>query len=391
MAGERETMSHARLVNRASSTKRMGWTIAAALAAVLLGAGCGKEKAAAPPSVPVVPVRVATAISKTVPVQVRAIGTGEAFSAVSIKSQVNAELMEVHFQEGQFVKRGDLLFTLDRRPFDAAVNQAQANLARDQAQEALAEVQARRYTKLFEEAVVPKEQADQMQANADALKAAVLADKAAVDYTKLQLEYCSIYSPLDGRTGSLMVHVGNLVKANDVPVLVVINQITPIYVYFSPPENVLPEVKKYMVMGRRLRVQAFLPDDTQHPEEGFLSFVDNAVDNTTGTIRLKGTFANTNRRLWPGQFGDVVLTLSEQPNAVLIPSQAVQTGQTGPFVFVVKTDQTVELRAVVTSRSYEGSAIVDKGVTAGEVVVIDGQSSLVPGIHVQVKAGSPGS
>ncbi|HJY85434.1 MAG TPA: efflux RND transporter periplasmic adaptor subunit [Candidatus Acidoferrales bacterium] len=338
---------------------------------------------------PPVPVLVARVVEKTVPVEVRAIGTAEAYSTVSIKAQVSGEVTQVHFREGQDVRKGQLLFTIDRRPFDAALHQAEANLARDQTQEALAEVQARRYTKLFQEGVSAKEQADQMQANADALKAAVLADKAAVEYAKLQLEYCSIYSPMDGRTGSLMVHAGNLVKANDVPVLVVINQITPIYVNFSPPEDVLPQVKKYMALGR-LRVEAFPPDDPRHPGVGYLSFVDNAVDNATGTVRLKGTFENTDHRLWPGEFVNVVLTVAEQPNALLVPSQAVQTGQGGQFVFVVKSDQTVESRPVVVSRILEGNAIVDRGVRLGEVVVTDGQVGLVPGARVEIKTGSQG-
>ena len=338
---------------------------------------------------PAVPVRVATVFTRTVPLQVHAIGSGEAFSSVSIKSQVNAELMEVHFQEGQFIKRGDLLFTLDRRPFDAALHQAEANLARDQAQETLAKIQARRYAKLYEDGVAAKEQADQMQANADALKAAVLADKAAAEYAKLQLQYCFIYSPIEGRTGTLMVHVGNLVKANDVPVLVVINQITPIYVAFSPAEDVLPQVRKYMALGR-LKVAAFPPDDPQRSETGFLSFVDNAVDSTTGTIRLKAIFENANHRLWPGQFVNVVLKLTEQPNAVLVPHQAVQTGQDGQFVFVVKDDQSVESRPVTVSRVFESNAIVEKGIHPGEVVVTDGQLGLVPGARVEIKTGPPG-
>ena len=353
----------------------------------LAAAGCSRDRVRSDDR-PVVPVRVATAGTRTVPVQVRCIGNGEAFSSVAIKSQVNAELMEVHFREGQFVKRGDLLFTLDRRPFDAALHQAEANLARDQAQETLAEIQARRYARLYEDGVAAKEQTDQMQANADALKAAVLADKAAAEYAKLQLQYSFIYSPIEGRTGTLLVHVGNLVKANDVPVLVVINQITPIYVLFSPPEDVLPQVKKYMALGQ-LKVDAFPPDDTQRPETGFLSFVDNAVDSTTGTIRLKGIFENANHRLWPGQFVNVVLKLTEQTNAVLVPQQAVQTGQDGQFVFVMKSDQTVESRPVTVSRTFEGNAIVEKGIHPGEMVVTDGQLSLVSGTRVEIKAGPP--
>ena len=368
---------------------RLCETIFVAGVLALAAAGCFRGKVQSEDR-PAVPVRVATAFTRAVPVQVQAIGSGEAFSSVSIKSQVNAELMEVHFQEGKFVKRGDLLFTLDRRPFDAALHQAEANLARDQAQEALAEMQARRYVKLYEDGVAAKEQADQMQANADALKAAVLADKAAAEYAKLQLQYCFIYSPIEGRTGTLMVHVGNLVKANDVPVLVVINQITPIYVVFSPPEDVLPQVKKYMALGR-LKVEAFPPDEPQRSETGFLSFVDNAVDSTTGTIRLKGMFENANHRLWPGQFVNVVLKLTEQPNAVLVPQQTVQTGQDGQFIFVVRSDQTVESRPVTVSRSFEGNAIVEKGIHPGEIVVTDGQLGLVSGARVEIKTGPPES
>jgi multidrug efflux system membrane fusion protein len=367
---------------------RLYETIFAAGVLALAASGCFRGKVQSEDR-PAVPVRVATVFTRAVPVQVQAIGSGEAFSSVSIKSQVNAELMEVHFQEGQFVKRGDLLFTLDRRPFDAALHQAEANLARDQAQEALAEIQARRYAKLYEDGVAAKEQADQMQANADALKAAVLADKAAAEYAKLQLQYSFIYSPIEGRTGTLMVHVGNLVKANDVPVLVVINQITPIYVVFSPPEDVLPQVKKYMAVAR-LKVEAFPLDDPQRSETGFLSFVDNAVDSATGTIRLKGIFENANRRLWPGQFVNVVLKLTEQVNAVLVPQQAVQTGQDGQFVFVVKNDQSVESRSVTVSRVFEGNAVVEQGIHPGEVVVTDGQLGLVPGSRVEIKTSPPG-
>ncbi len=385
---------HIPLQDTSSCDRWSAWSIprplafAACLLGLLAGAGCSKRQdpRAAPPPVPVLVARV---VEKTVPVEVRAIGTVEAYSTVSIKSQVSGEVTQVHFREGQDVRKGQLLFTIDRRPFDAALHQAEANLARDQAQEALAEVQARRYNRLFQEGVSAKEQADQMQANAEALKAAVLADKAAVEYAKLQLAYCFIYSPIDGRTGSLMVHVGNLVKANDVPVLVVINQITPIYVDFSPPEDVLPQVKRYMTLGR-LRVEAFSPDEPRHRDAGYLSFVDNAVDNTTGTVRLKGTFENTDYRLWPGEFVNVVLTLAEQPNALLVPSQAVQTGQGGQFVFVVKSDQTVESRPVVVSRILEGNAIVDRGVSLGEVVVTDGQLGLVSGARVQIKTGSQG-
>lgn len=329
---------------------------------------------------------VAKAVQKAVPVEIRAIGTGEAYSTVSIKSQVNAEVETVHFQSGQLVKKGDLLFTLDRRPFQAALDQALGTLARDKAQAEIAAVQARRYAKLFQEGVAPKETADQNQATADASQAAARADEAAVEYAKLQLAYCTIDSPIDGQTGSVLVYPGNLVKQNDVPILVVINQITPIYVDFSIPEQNLADVKKYMAEGK-LQVEATLPADPQHPEVGTLSFVDNAVDNTTGTIKLKGTFANARRRLWPGQFVNVVLRLAEQADAVVIPSQAVQTGQNGQYIFVVKPDMTVESRVVLVSRTVGGDSVVEKGIAPGETVVTDGQLRLVPGVKVQVKSG----
>ncbi len=354
------------------------------LGLLLLAAGCSRTSSQPPPPNPAVPVTVAKASQKPMPVEIRAIGTGEAYSTVSIKSQVNAQVETVHFQQGQLVKKGELLFMLDRRPFQAALDQALGTLARDKAQAEIAAVQAQRYAKLFQEGVAPREQADQYQATADASQAAVRADEAAVEYAKLQLEYCTIASPIDGQTGSVLVYPGNLVKANDVPILVVINQISPIYVDFSIPEQNLADVKKYMAEGK-LQVQAALPNDPQHSEVGTLNFVDNAVDPTTGTIKLKGTFPNPRRRLWPGQFVNVVLRLAEQSNAIVVPSQAVQTGQSGQYVFVVKPDMTVESRSVLISRTVGGDSVVEKGIAAGETVVTDGQLRLVPGAKVQVR------
>lgn len=351
-------------------------------------AGCSRAKVESA-NRPPVPVRVATAVRKTVPLDVHVIGAGEAYSTVSIKAQVSGELVGVHFREGDFVKKGQLLFTIDRRPFDAALQQAEANLARDKAQATNARQQAQRYEKLYQEGVASREQYDQLQTSADAGDAAVRADEAAVAFAKLQLQYCFIYSPIDGRTGSLMVHVGNLVKANDVPILLVINQIHPIYVDFSVPEDTLAEVKKYMAAGP-LKVRAIIPDDPQHPEQGLLSFVDNAVDNTTGTIKLKGTFPNAGRRLWPGQFVNVILTLAEQRDAIVVPSQAVQNGQEGQYVFVVKADDTAESRPVVLGRRLEAETIILKGVAPGERVVTDGQLGLVSGAKVEIKASLSG-
>lgn len=352
-------------------------------------AGCSTKQAAPGPPPPV-PVRVAKVAQQTVPVSVAAIGNVEAYSTVSIKAQVSGQLNTVLFRQGQDVKKDNVLFEIDRRPFEAALAQAEGNLARDRAQAQNAKVQAERYAKLFAEGVAPREQYDSMTANAQALEAAVRADEAAVEKARLDLQYCTIRSPIDARTGDLMVYPGNLVKANDVPILVVLNQITPIYVNFAVPEQYLADVKKYMTRGR-LKVGAMIPDDPQHPEQGTLTFVDNTVDATTGTIKLKATFTNLQRRLWPGQFVNVTLILTEQPNAVVVPAPALQTGQSGTFVFVVKTDQTVESRSVTPGRTVQGLTIIEKGLAPGEVVVTDGQLRLVPGAKIQVKDGPAGA
>jgi membrane fusion protein, multidrug efflux system len=358
------------------------------LATALSLVSCSSKTSAVGPDL-AVPVTVAKAVKKTVPIELSAIGTAEAYSTVSIKGQVNAVLKEVHFKQGDFVKKGDLLFTLDARPFQASLAQAQANLARDKAQADLTVVQAERYKKLYDEGISPKEQYDQMQANAAAQQGSVHADEAAVESAKLQLQYCEIYSPVDGRTGALQVYPGNLVKENDVPVLVVINQIAPLYEDFSVPEQYLGVIKKYMTAGR-LQIEATPYGDTT-PETGYLTFVDNTVDNTTGTIKLKGTFENTDHRLWPGQFSTVALRLSEQENATVVPTQAVQTGQNGDFVFVIKPDQTAESRPVKVARTLGTESVIAKGIEPGETVVTDGQLRLIPGIKVQIKTAPQGS
>ena len=362
-------------------------TVTALVALSLFLSACTTRTAETAPNL-AVPVTVAKAEQKTVPINLTAIGTAEAFSTVSIKSQVNAILEQVHFRQGDFVKKGDLLFTLDARPFQSSLAQAQANLARDKAQEELNQVQATRYEKLYAAGVAPKEQYDQMRANADAQQALVHADEAAVESAKLQLQYCTIYSPVDGRTGALQVYPGNLVKENDVPVLVVINEISPIFVDFAVPEQYLGVVKKYMT-GGRLQIESTPYGDTM-PETGYLTFVDNNVDNTTGTIKLKGTFPNSDHRLWPGQFSTVSLRLAEEEKATVVPSQAVQTGASGDFIFVVKSDNTAESRPVKVARQIGGESVISSGITPGETVVTDGQLRLIPGIKVEVKGNSQG-
>ncbi len=357
--------------------------VLATLAVTVWLSGCSKQQAAPPP--PAAPVSVAKVEQKAVPLELRVIGAVEAYSTVDVKAQVDGQLTEVHFTEGQDVRKGQLLFTIDRQPFEADLRRAEASLARNQAESQNAKIQAERYTRLVGEGVVAKEQYEDVITKAEALEAAVRADKAAVENAKVRLAYTSIHSPIDGRTGSLRVHRGNIVKANDEKsTLVVINQLTPIYSTFALPEQDLSQVRRYMSAGT-LKVEATLPQDPGPPAGGTVSFVDNAVDRTTGTIRLKATFSNGDRRLWPGQFVNVVLTLSEEKDALVVPSEAVQTGQQGMFVWIVKPDLTVESRPVTVARTRQNESVIAQGVSAGDTVVTDGHLRLMPGGRVQIK------
>lgn len=349
---------------------------------ILVAACSGKKESTK--EKPPVPIRTAVSSIRTIPVQIRVIGNVEAYAVVSIKSQVNGRLEKVHFLEGEDVRRGEPLFTIDSRPFEATLRQAKAALARDLAQERYARAQQRRYGELLKEGIVSRDQYEQLQANADALTETVRADRASVDNAAVMLGYCYIRAPIDGRTGNLMVQGGNLVRANDDPVLVTINRINPIYVAFSVPEKELAEIRKHKAAGD-LKVEAFIPSDSGPAEQGVLSFLDNAVDAATGTIRIKGTFQNREKRLWPGQFVDVVLTLSTIPNAVVAPSQAVQTGQDGDYVFVVKPDRTVSYRQVFAGEAQDGVRVIKRGLAAGETVVTDGHLNLVPGAKVVIR------
>ena len=331
-----------------------------------------------------VPVLVATAVQKAVPVQLRAVGNVEPFTTVSIKSQVTGVLMEAHFKEGQDVKKGQQLFTIDPRPFEAALRQAEANMQRDNAQLKNLREQVRRYAELVEKQYVSREQYDLIKTNADAAEAVVEADKAAVENAKVQLSYCYIYSPVNGRVGSLLVNEGNLVRVNDGAPLVIINQVNPINVTFSVPEQHLSDLNRHMNAGQ-LKVDASFQSDEGRPEQGRLEFVDNAVDRSTGTIKLKAVFANTERRLWPGQFINVALTLTTQPDAVVIPSEAVQVGQDGQHVFVVQPDKRVEVRPVTLGTTSGGEAVIIKGLAAGEQIVREGQFLLGPGSRIEIK------
>ncbi|PYS05256.1 MAG: efflux RND transporter periplasmic adaptor subunit [Acidobacteria bacterium] len=371
--------------------------------------GCTANTAAPPPpsGVPVVVARVS---QKLMPVEVASVGNVEPISTVAIKAQISGELLEVHFKEGDFVRKGQLLFTIDSRipqgqvgtmqanieKDEAQLKQAEANLARDTAQLVYARAEAERYATLLKRGLVAADSSEQARSQANALEESVRADRAAIENVrailvvdqhalggaKLQLSYCTIYSPIDGRTGAVMVKPGNLVKPVDVPI-VVINQTSPIYVNFTVPQQYWPDIKKNMNEGM-LHVSAAVPQDSGHPKQGNVIFVDNAVDATTGTLHLKATFENSENHFLPGMFVSVLLRLSEQPNAKVVPTQAVTEGQNGTFVYVVKPDDTVEMRPVVSGHTYGGEAVIDSGLESNEVVVTDGQTRLVPGAKVQV-------
>ena len=335
---------------------------------------------------PPVPVTVAAATQKSVPVELRTIGNVEPFATVAIKSRISGELQKVHFTEGQEVRKGDPLFTIDPRPFEAKLAEAEARLAESQAALANARRQAERYGAVAGKGFVSAERIDEVMTSAVTLEATVQADKAAVASARLELDYCSIRSPLDGVTGNLQADQGNVIKANADSDMVIINQVRPVYVAFALPENNLPVVQRARE-ERPLPVRALIPGAEAEPLAGQLSFLDNTVDPATGTILLKATFPNQDTRLWPGQYVNVVLELSALPDAVVVPHQAVQTGQKGQYVYVVKADLTVEYREVETGISAGGEVVIAAGLQTGEQVVTDGQLRLAPGIEVKIADG----
>jgi multidrug efflux system membrane fusion protein len=371
---------------------------------------CTAHTAGPPPS-PGVPVVVAKVSEKLMPVEVNSVGNVEPISTVAIKAQVSGELLQVHFNEGDFVRKGQLLFTIDSRSFQgqvgtveanmakdqAQLKQVEANLARDTAQLEYMQAEAKRYATLLQRGLIAADSAEQARSQSNAAEDLVRADRAAIENVravldvdqhaltaaKLQLSYSTIYSPIDGRTGAVMLKPGNLIKSADAPI-VVINQTNPIYINFTVPQQHWPEIKKNM-NARGLRVTAALAQDAAHPQQGNVIFVDNAVDAATGTLHMKASFENSENQFLPGMFVNVVLRLSEQPNAKVIPTQALTEGQNGTFVYVVKPDNGVELRPVVSTRSHDGNAAIESGLELGEMVVIDGQARLTAKSKVQIK------
>jgi multidrug efflux system membrane fusion protein len=365
---------------------------AVALVAVLAAAGLGtyfvsdgraREGKGAGKGPPAVPVMVAAALQQTVPVRLQGIGNVEAFSTVSIKARVDGQIVELNFREGDPVKKGAVLFRIDPRPYQSTLRQAEANAMRDAAARDQARSQERRYKELLDKNFISKEAYAQIRTNAETADAAARASRAAVENARLNLEYCTITSPLDGYVGKALLQAGNLVKANDVNSLLVINQVRPIYVNFSVPEQSLPEVRKYMAAGP-LDVEVIPPDPVAARVVGRLIFIDNAVDPNTGTIKLRAQFDNSEAALWPGQFVNVSLRLYEQADAITVPATAVQTGPEGQYVYVVGSDSLVDIRKVIVQRADNERAIIATGLAKGERVVTRGQLRLGPKTRVQI-------
>jgi membrane fusion protein, multidrug efflux system len=364
------------------------FTILAGLAGLVVVVGLvaqyNKESGAAvQKTLAAVPVSAAPIVVKTMPVRLMAIGNVEPFTTVAIKARVDGQLISVKFKEGDEVRQGSVMFEIDPRPFAASLKQAQANLLKDRALFDRASEQEKRYKDLLSKNFISPDAYAQVQTNTATAAATVSADEAAIENARLSLDYCTIRSPVTGYAGRIQIQQGNLVKANDTNPLVTVNQVVPIYTSFSVPEQNVSDIRKYQADGV-LKVQAAFTTAAHAPVAGKLSFIDNTADMTTGTIKLKAEFPNTDKALWPGQFVNVVLTLYEQKDAVVAPSAAIQNGPAGQYVYVVKPDQTVEMRLIKIARAEGDDTVVASGLQPGEQVVIVGQLRLAPGTKVNV-------
>lgn len=357
-------------------------------AALALLSGCSSRGSAptgaAPPAAEATPVTAATVVRKTVPEELNAIGTVQAYATVAVKARVDGELTGVSVREGQPVHQGAVLFTIDPRPMQAQFDQAAANLARDRALLANAQAQDRRYTDLLGRNFISKEAYAQIHTNLATAQATLHADQAAVDNARLQLAYGRIRSPIDGVAGRVLIQRGNLIKANDSNPLVVLNQVRPIYVEFAVPEQRLDAIRQALARGA-VTVAAQPEAGAAGAADGRLTFVDNSVDPATGTIALKATFPNRDQALWPGEFVRVTLTLRQERDVLVVPAAAVQSGPDGPYAFVVRPDLTAETRPLSVERTWNGEALIARGLAAGERVVVDGQSRLAPGASVELR------
>lgn len=345
----------------------------------------GDKQKASPP----VPVRAEKAIKEDIPIQIKAVGNIEAYSEVTIRSQVSGILTEIKFEEGKEVKKGDLLFLIDKRPYEALLHKELANQKKNIIDEKNAYNNYKRLDDLNKSNIATNEEADNARTIADTKKAQLDIDNAAVEYARLQLEYCTIKSPVDGIAGDIMVDAGNLIKANDTT-LVAINTVSPIYATFSIPEHDLLEVKKYS-SKTKIKTLAIIPFQESNPAEGELTFLDNQVDKNTGTIKLKATFENKDKRLWPGQFVNITLLLAVESGAITVPSEAVQIGQNGFYVYIVKDDNTVEARSIKQGIIINGKSVIIEGINEGEIIVTDGHLRVAPGNKVDIKNSSDDS
>lgn len=347
------------------------------------------KPAAKPPAA--TPVVVTAAVQQTVPVRLRAIGNVEAYSTVAVKSRVDGQIVEVPFREGQEVKKGEVIFRIDPRSFDASLRQAEAQALRDVASRDQAANQERRYQELLDKNFVSKDAYAQYRTNAATAEATSKASQAALENARLNLDYTIIRSPIDGYVGRALLQAGNMVKANDTIALVVINQVKPVYVSFAIPEQQLPTVRD-LLRRNPLAVEVTAPGADKPLATGRIAFLDNAVDQTTGTIKVRAVFDNADVALWPGQFVTVRVKLYDQENAILIPSRALQTGPSGQFVYVVKPDMTAEVRKVVVARTEGDMTVLAEGdVAKGEQVVVRGALRLAPGARVTVAEGAEAS
>lgn len=361
------------------------WRALAVLGLVALCFGCSKANSgqASQRQARPVPVRVGKVVSKDMPVEVRAIGNVVAYAVVSVVPQVDGQITKVHIREGDRVKQGQLLFSIDARPYDAALRQARARLQQNEVQRANAKAEFERYTELVEKGYVSREQFEQKRTTAEAMAAAVAADKSAIDQALLNLQYTTIRSPIDGRAGSLLVDRGNVVRANDKP-LVVLRQVQPVYVRFSVPEQYLSAIRERMAAGS-LPVEAMPKDYQGKPAVGELTFLDNTVDTATGTIELKAQFANDDELLWPGQYVDVVLRLRTEQGATVVPQSAIQQARDGSYAFVIGPGPAAVLRKVEIKRQIGEEVVIESGLRPGEVVVTDGQLQLTDGAKVEIQ------
>lgn len=364
--------------------------LAAAAGVTYLATGSRANERSKGRPAPTVPVTVAAVVQRAMPVRITAIGNVEPFATVSVKARVDGQIMDMTFTEGEAVRQGQVLFQIDPRPFEAQLRQAEANHVRDTAAAVQARSQERRYLDLLDKNFVSKDGYAQIRTNAETAEAVAAASTAAVDNARLQVEYCTIRSPIDGFAGKVLLYRGNLVKANDTAALVVINQVRPVYVNFALPEENFDALRTYLARGP-LSVDAAPTGAAVAATGGRVVFVDNAVDASTGTIRVRAQFPNANLALWPGRFVNVSLTLYEQANAIVAPAEALQNGVNGQYVYVVQPDQTVDARKITLDRLDGPSAIIAAGLQPGEQVVTQGQLRIGPGVKVTVRTKGPAS